>query len=64
MDFQSFTTNNYTEKGDREEEVIYKNTIFFSSVGLFLLLLILITAFDECIRYFKKRRNITVVDEV
>ena len=64
MDSQNFTTNNYTEKGDREEEVIYKNTIFFSSVGLFLLLLILITAFDECIRYLKKRRNITVVDEV
>lgn len=64
MDFNDSTVNNHIEEYNREEEVIYKNTIFFSSVGLFLLLLILVTIFDECVKYFKKRRNITVVDVV
>lgn len=56
------------ENYNYDEEVILKNKIFFSTVGTLLLLIIIVSFYDECVKYYlryiRKKEQITVVDVV
>lgn len=56
------------ENYNYDEEVILKNKIFFSTVGTLLLLILIVSFYDECVKYYlqyiRKKEQITVVDVV